>query len=95
MELYEVIRRPLVTEKNATFQAEGKYAFEVDKKATKPQIKQAVERFFKVGVVSVNVMNMPSKARRVGKRITNTPTWKKAVITLKPGDKIDLFENVK
>jgi len=94
MQLHEVLRRPLVTEKNATLQANGKYAFEVDKRANKMQIKGAVETAFKVTVTGVNVMNMPGKTRRVGRGTTVTPNWKKAVVTLKPGDKIELFENV-
>jgi len=95
MQLHEVLRRPLVTEKNATLQAQGKYAFEVDKRANKTEIKNAVETGFKVTVTGVNVLNMPGKSRRVGRGIVSTPNWKKAVVTLNPGDKIDLFENVK
>jgi large subunit ribosomal protein L23 len=94
MQLYEILRRPLVTEKNATLQMGGKYAFEVDKRANKMQIKEAVETAFKVTVMGVNVMNMPGKSKRMGKGIAITPNWKKAVVTLKPGEKIDLFENV-
>ena len=94
MQLYEILRRPLVTEKNATLQAAGKYAFEVDRRANKTQVKDAVEKAFKVTVTGVNVINMPGKMKRMGKGITLTPNWKKAVVTLKPGDKIDLFENV-
>jgi large subunit ribosomal protein L23 len=94
MQLYEILRKPLVTEKNATLQMSGKYAFEVDKRANKMQIKEAVETAFNVKVLGVNVMNMPGKNKRMGKGMTITPNWKKAVVTLKPGDKIDLFENV-
>ena len=94
MHLYEVLRRPLVTEKNAVLQMEGKYAFEVAGGATKPQIKQAVETAFKVKVTGVNVMTMPGKERRVGRRHVRTPSWKKAIVTLEPGDRIELFENV-
>ncbi|UCB43461.1 MAG: 50S ribosomal protein L23 [Dehalococcoidales bacterium] len=94
MHLYEVLRRPLVTEKNAVLQMEGKYAFEVAGGATKPQIKQAVETAFKVKVTGVNVMTMPGKERRVGRRHVRTPSWKKAIVTLGPGDRIELFENV-
>jgi len=94
MQLYEILRRPLVTEKNATLQAVGKYAFEVDRRANKIQVKEAVEKAFNVTVTGVNVMNMPGKMKRMGKGMTLTPNWKKAVVTLKPGEKIDLFENV-
>ena len=87
MHLYEVLRRPLITEKNAVLQMEGKYAFEVAKEATKPQVKQAVELAFNVKVTGVNVMIMPGKERRIGRRNVRKPSWKKAIVTLQPGDK--------
>jgi len=92
--LYEVLRRPLITEKNATLQAQGKYAFEVAGEANKHQIKQAVEKAFKVEVMAVNVMTVPGKGRRLRGRQVLTRSWKKAIVTLKPGDKIELFEGV-
>ena len=94
MHLYEVLRRPLVTEKNAALQALGKYAFDVDEVATKRQVKQAVEKAFKVSVTAVNVMMVPGKTKRIGRREVKTQSWKKAIVTLKPGDKIELFENL-
>ena len=94
MHLYEVLRRPLITEKNTSLQAQGKYAFEVARGANKNQIKQAVEKAFKVKVTTVNVMTISSKRRRVGRREVLTQSWKKAIVTLKPGDKIELFEGV-
>jgi len=94
MHLYEVLRRPLVTEKNAMLQAAGKYAFQVAGGATKPQIRQAVEKAFKVKVTAVNVMTVPGKERRMGRRQVRTPSWRKAIVTLQPGDKIEFFENV-
>ncbi|MDI6815162.1 MAG: 50S ribosomal protein L23 [Dehalococcoidales bacterium] len=94
MHLYEVLRRPLITEKNTVLQAQGKYAFEVAEGANKHQIKQAVEKAFKVKVTTVNVMTVPGKRRRMGRRQVLTPPWKKAIVTLKPGDKIELFEGV-
>ena len=94
MHLYEVLRRPLVTEKNTELQAQGKYAFEVAREANKHQIKQAVERAFKVEVTAVNVMTVPGKTRRIGRRQVLTQSWKKAIVTLKPGDSIGLFEGV-
>ena len=94
MHLYEVLRRPLVTEKNTVLQAQGKYAFEVARGANKHQIKQAVEKAFKVKVTAVNVMTVPGKTRRLGKRAVLTQSWKKAVVTLKSGDKIELFESL-
>jgi len=92
--LYEVLRRPLITEKNTILQAQGKYAFEIAREANKQQIKQAVEKAFKVKVLAVNVMTVPGKTRRVGRRQVLTQSWKKAIVTLKPGDKIEFFEGV-
>ena len=94
MHLYEVLRRPLITEKNTMLQAQGKYVFEIVREASKPQIKQAVEKAFKVQVLAVNVMTVPGKTRRVGRRQVLTQSWKKAIVTLKPGDKIEFFEGV-
>jgi large subunit ribosomal protein L23 len=71
---------------------EGKYAFEVDKKATKPQIKQAVEKAFNVKVTAVNIIMHPGKTRSLGRRSLPAHPWKKAIVTLKPGDSIELFE---
>jgi len=94
MHLYEVLRRPVITEKNTELQAQGKYAFEVARESNKPQIKQAVEKAFKVKVTAVNVVAVHGKVRRVGRRQVLTPAWKKAIVTLAPGDKIELFEGV-
>ena len=94
MHLYEVLRRPLITEKNTMLQAQGKYVFEIAREANKQQIKQAVEKAFKVKVLAVNVMTVPGKTRRVGRRQVLTQSWKKAIVTLKPGDRIELFEGV-
>ncbi len=94
MHLYEVLRRPLITEKNTVLQPLGKYAFEVAGEANKFMIKQAVEKAFDVKVTKVNVMTVAGKGRRVGRRQVLTSSWKKAVVTLKPGDKIELFEGV-
>jgi large subunit ribosomal protein L23 len=94
VQLFEVIRRPLVTEKNTALQAAGKYAFEVAKEANKVQIKQAVEKGFKVTVTGVNIISVRGKERRVGRKMVATSSWKKAVVTLKAGDKIQIFEGV-
>ena len=94
MHLYEVLRRPLITEKSTGLQAENKYAFEVASGANKHQIKQAVGKAFGVTVTAVNVMIVRGKTRRVGRRQVSTPSWKKAVVTLKPGDKMGLFEGI-
>ena len=94
MQMHEIVRKPLITEKNAALQAAGKYAFEVDSRANKMEIKQAVETGFKVTVITVNVITIPGKSKRVGRRVSKTSSWKKAIVTLKAGDKIDLFESV-
>ena len=94
MHLYEVLRRPLITEKNTMLQAQGKYAFEVAEEANKHQIKQGVEKAFRVKVMAVNVMTVPGKTKRVGRRMVLTPSHKKAIVTLKAGDKIELFEGI-
>ena len=94
MHLYEVLRRPLITEKNASLQAEGKYAFEIAREANRNQVKQVVEKAFNVKVTAVNVLTVPGKEKRVGRRIVLTQPWKKAIVTLKLGDKIEFFEGV-
>ncbi|MDI7275935.1 MAG: 50S ribosomal protein L23 [Anaerolineae bacterium] len=95
MHPYEVLKRPVLTEKsNIQSDFENRYTFEVDKRANKLQIKEAVERTFQVSVVAVNVMNVPGKERRLGRRRGRTPGWKKAVVTLAPGQRIQLFEGV-
>ena len=94
MHLFDVLQRPLITEKNTGLQAQNKYAFEVATGATKPQIKQAVEKAFRVKVTEVNVTKVAGKSRRVGRRVYNTPPWKKAIVTLREGDKIEFFEGV-
>jgi len=92
--LYEVLRRPLITEKGTGLQAQNKYTFEVASDANKHQVKQAVEKAFTVKVTAVNMIRVPSKTRRMGRRLVQTPPWKKAIVTLKPGDKIAIFEGV-
>ncbi len=94
MHLFEVINRPLVTEKSTLLQESGKYLFEVNSKANKQQVKEAVEKAFKVTVVSINIINMHGEKKRVGRNVITTPSWKKAIVTLKSGDKIQLFEGL-
>jgi len=94
MNLYEVLRRPLITEKSTELQASDKYAFEVSKKSTKPMVAAAVTLAFKVNVTAVNIINVPGKMKRFGRRQVLGQSWKKAIVTLKPGDKIAFFEGV-
>ncbi len=94
MNLYEVLRRPLITERSTAQQATGKYTFEVARDSNKDQIKLAVEKAFNVKVTAVNVLNVSGKRRRVGRREMVGSSMKKAVVTLKKGDKIQFFEGV-
>lgn len=94
MQVYEVLRRPVITEKNTLLSAQNKYVFEVYRDANKPQIKEAVEKAFKVKVKSVNVICVPGKMRRAGRQRGMTSPWKKAVVTLEAGHKIEVFEGV-
>jgi len=94
MHIYEVLRRPVVTEKSTRLVEQSKYCFEVARESTKPQIAEAVEKAFKVKVSSVNIMNVRGKLRRRGRQQGMTRSWKKAVVTLERGNKIELFEGV-
>ena len=94
MQLFDVLRRPLVTEKNTSLQTQGKYAFEVADHANKVLVKEAVEKAFKVTVTAVNMMTVRGKEKRVGRKQVAGSPWKKAVVTLKSGDKIQIFEGV-
>jgi large subunit ribosomal protein L23 len=93
MNIYEVIKRPLVTEKT-TLEKDAKniIAFEIDRDANKIEVKEAVETIFKVEVVEVNTINIAGKKKRVGKNIGKRSNWKKAYVTLKEGSKVDFFE---
>jgi len=92
---YEVLRRPIVTEKSTMLGAQNKYVFEVAPAANKPQIKEAVEKAFDVTVTAVNTSVVRGKIRRFGRRTGGQqPSWKKAIVTLVPGDQIELFEGI-
>ncbi|HLH72368.1 MAG TPA: 50S ribosomal protein L23 [Chloroflexota bacterium] len=91
MELYDVLRRPLITEKNTMLGEQNKYTFEVAVAANKPMVRRAVEALFKVEVVDVNMIRVHGKMRRVGRNRGMTRNWKKAVVTLKPGQRIEVF----
>ncbi len=96
MHIYEVLRRPIVTEKSMTSVEVGnRYTFEVDMRANKLLVKEAVELDFSVTVTDVNVVVMPVKTTRRGKRVNiRKAKWKKAVVALAPGNSIQLFEGV-
>ena len=91
---YQVILRPLITEKATLMTGDNKYAFEVDQRANKNQIREAVTLAFNVQVTKVNTMNVRGKVRRMGRRPSRTRDWKKAIVTLAEGDTIQLFEGV-
>ena len=94
MNVYEVLRRPLITEKTTVLQERNKYAFEIADKANKHEVKVAVEKSFKVNVTKVNIVNYHGKQKKLGRRVMMTPSWKKAIVTLIPGQKIEFFEGV-
>ena len=94
MHPYEVLRRPLITEKNTSMQVNSKFVFEVDRNANKVQVKEAVEKAYEVKVISVNVINVEGKMRRMGRNQVKGPSWKKAIVTLEKGQTIELFEGV-
>ena len=95
MEARAVIKQFLATEKSTLArEAEGKYAFVVDSRANKVQIKDAVEKLFKVEVASVRTMVMPGKEKRLGRFSGKTPIWKKAIIKLKGDSHITEFDNL-
>ncbi len=91
---YQIIKSPVVTEKSTAQGAEGKYVFWVDTKANKKDVKEAVEKVFNVTVLGVNTQKVPGKLKRMGRFSGKRPVRKKAYITLKQGDTIEIFEGV-
>ncbi len=92
--LADLIHRPIVTEKATLLLENNQYTFEVSPKATKPEIRAAVESLFDVKVVAVKTQNPPRKTRRVGKFMGHRPLYKRAIVTLAAGDSITLFPEV-
>lgn len=93
-DLADLILKPIVTEKATLQMEENKYVFDVLPKATKPEIKAAIESLFDVTVTSVNTLKLPRKQRRVGRFIGYKAQYKRAIITLQEGDSIELFPDV-
>ena len=94
---YAAIVRPVVSEKSTVLGEQGKYVFEVAPDANKIQIKHAIEEVFankKVQVLTVNILRVPGKERRRGRSVGMTRSWKKAIVTLRAGQRLDLFEGV-
>jgi large subunit ribosomal protein L23 len=97
LDAYSTILRPVVSEKSTVLGDQGKYVFEVAPTANKIQIKQAIEAAFankRVQVSAVNILHVPGKVRRRGRSVGMTRSWKKAVVTLREGQRLDLFEGV-
>jgi len=94
-DIFHIIRRPVVTEKSSKLdESLNQVVFEVDPRATKDQIRDAVEKIFKVKVLKINTLRFRGKPVRRGAVFTQRSNWKKAVVTLREGDKIDFYEGV-
>jgi large subunit ribosomal protein L23 len=90
---YEIIKRPLITEKtNIQKEIANQVTFEVDRRANRIEIKQAVETAFKVKVANIQTMQVKGKVKRRGRSVGKRRDWKKAIVTLLPGERIDFFE---
>ena len=94
-DIYAVIKKPIITERSAYLKERGnKIIFQVDANANKRDIKKAVEKVFNVHVMDVNTLNVKGKVKRFGRVFGKRPDWKKAIVTLKEGDKIELLEGI-
>jgi len=92
--IYEVIKRPIISEKStALAEIAGKYVFEVDAAANKHEIRDAVQQLFKVNVREVRTMIMHGKVKRLARSTVKRTNWKKAIVSLAEGQKIDFFQN--
>ena len=94
MDIHRVLLKPTITEKSTILQETGKYTFEVAPRANKVEVKEAVERSFNVTVLDVNIAMLRGKRKRYGPRQVKQPDVKKAVVTLKRGDRINLIEGL-
>ena len=90
--MYDIIKRPIITEKSSALVEKLQYTFEVDPKATKTEIKDAIEKIFKVNVVEIRTINVHRKAKRMQRFEGFKPAYKKAIVRLMPGQTIDKFE---
>lgn len=90
---HEVLIKPVVTERSTGLMEQNKYTFKVDPKANKIEIKNAVEKIFKVNVLNVTTMRVPGKLKRQGKTQGFTSDWKKAIVTLQAGQRLPIFED--
>ena len=95
MDIYNVIKEPHIAEKgNLQKESFNQITFKVDRRANKVEIKKAVERIFKTKVLDVKTLNIKGKKRRVGRNIGKRPDWKKAIVRLAPGEKVEFFEGL-
>ena len=96
MQAHQILIRPIISEKNTLLNEQGQYVFEVDQRANKIMVRKAVEELFNVNVTAVNIMNVSGKRRRAPRSRTYgmTRSWKKAVVSLVEGQRIDLFQGV-
>ena len=94
MDIHQVLIKPTITEKSTLLQESGKYTFQVNGGANKVEVKEAVEKNFDVTVLDVNITKLHGKKKRYGPRIKQRPDTKKAVVTLKQGDRINLIEGL-
>ena len=94
MNIHQVLLKPTITEKSTLLQETGKYTFEIAPAANKVQVKEAVERNFNVTVLDVNITKQHGKRKRYGPRFKKMPDIKKAVVTLKQGDRIQIVEGL-
>ena len=94
-DVYNVLKRPLLTEKGTDLkEGMNKYLFEIDRRANKIEVKNAVEQIFSVKVDAVHTISVKGKLKRVGRNFGKRSDWKKAVVTLKAGEKIEIIEGV-
>ena len=94
MNIHQVLIKPTITEKSTLLQESGRYTFQIAPKANKIQVKEAVEKNFNVTVLGVNITKLHGKRKRYGARVKKMPDIKKAVVSLKPGDRINLIEGL-
>ena len=95
MDMYKIVKKPLVTEKGTVMLSEdNRVTFKVHLDANKIEIREAVQKIFSVTVLQVNTQVVRGKRKRFGKAMGQTKSWKKAMVQLKEGDKIEIFEGV-
>ena len=94
MDIQHVLLKPTITEKSTLLQESGKYTFQIAPRANKVEVKEAVEKNFGVTVLDVNITKLKGKEKRYGPRVKQRPDIKKAVVTLKSGDRINLIEGL-